>query len=62
VWNGMVTHRVRTKDPVRIGRKVVDWLHDAYERAEVRTGAKARKQEPLPAVKRAAPERRQPPR
>jgi hypothetical protein len=42
-WNGMVTHRVRIDDPKQIDRKVVSWLHEAYEKAGVRTGASTHK-------------------
>jgi len=32
-WNAMVTHRVRISDPKQVDKQLLDWLHQAFEKA-----------------------------
>ncbi|MFN8373844.1 MAG: DUF5655 domain-containing protein [Anaerolineae bacterium] len=32
-WNNMVTHRVRVSDTQQLDAELLDWLHQAYDKA-----------------------------
>ncbi len=36
-WNRMVTHRVHIDDPGQIDADVLNWLHEAYDRVQVKS-------------------------